>query len=208
MADDRAYRIQLVFDAANEAYHALVPELDIDARAETRAEAIAAAEAAIEARVEEVATSGEALPAPVDATPPEPAEVTLQLNGALYRELTFQAQRAELEVEDLLLQLIAQGVGNLEGRRPPRGNRNKPKQAKPADEAPEPGNEAEGEERARNDQEGGRGRGRGRGGRGGNRGGNRGGGGRRGEGYRPEMENQADFLAYVRDMEKGGGRRR
>lgn len=28
------------------------------------------------------------------------------------------------------------------------------------------------------------------------------------EGYRPEMDNQADFLAYVRDMEKGGNRRR
>lgn len=199
MADDRAYRIQLLFDAASEGYRALVPELEIDLKATTRAEAIEAAEAAIEEKVEAVATAGEVLPAAIDATPLEAGELTLQLNGELLRELRFQANRAGLEVEALALQLVAQGVGQLEGRRPPRGP--KPKAERPAAATTE---DDEDRQPDSNEERGGRGRGRGRG-RGGNKGHGR--GGRRGEGYRPEMENQADFLAYVRDMEKGGRRR-
>lgn len=197
MADDRAYRIQLLFDAEGDAYKALVPELEIEEKAETRAAAIEAAEAAIEAAVENVATSGETLPPPLDATPLAPGEVTLTLNGALFRELEFQAKRAGVEVDALALQLVAQGLGQLDGRRPPRAN----KKARPAEPKAEAQPEDEDRQPDSNEERGGRGRGRGRG---------RGKGGRQGnrrEGYRPEMDNQADFLAYVRDMEKGGRRR-
>lgn len=203
MADDRAYRIQVLFNAEKESYRALVPELELEVEADTRAEALEMVEAAIETKVEEVATAGETLARPVDAQAPAPGEVTLSLNGDLFRELNFHAQRAGLSPEDLALQVLAQGIGRLEGVRPQRKPRNAP--------ADRPAREAQGKDEDRQPEHNdGRGRGRGRGGnqggnrgRGGNQGGNRG----RREGYRPEMDNQADFLAYVRDMEKGGGGR-
>lgn len=210
MADERAYRIQVLFTPESESYKAVVPELELEIEAPSRGEAIEQIEAAIEARVQEVASTDDNLPRPVDAQPLEGGDLGLSLNGMLLRELSFQAQRAEVSVEELALQLIAQGVGQLEGHRPQR----KPRGA-PADRGPRPkGDNKPDEERQPNHHEE---RGRGRGGNrnnqqrnrnnpgnsSGNNTGNRGGGRR--EGYRPEMDNQADFLAYVRDMEKGGG---
>lgn len=73
MADDRAYRIHLRFDPEASVYRAQVPELGIDAEADTRAEAVEKAEAAIEAKVEAVATQGEALPRRSTSRWPRPA---------------------------------------------------------------------------------------------------------------------------------------
>ncbi len=207
MADERAYRIQVLFTAESESYKALVPELELEIEAPSRGEAIEAIEAAIEAKVQEVASSEDNLPAPVDAQPLDGGDLTLALNGLLLRELNFQAQRAEVSVEELALQLIAQGIGQLEGRRPPRKPRSAPAERGPRNKGD---NKPDEDRQPNHHEERGRGRGGNRGnqqqrGRNNNNGGNRGGGRR--EGYRPEMDNQADFLAYVRDMEKGGGGR-
>ena len=190
MADDRAYRIIVQFDAEHERFRALVPELDVDTNGETRSEAIEAAEAAIDAKFEQTATEGDArLPAAVDLEAVD-GELTVQLSEPLARELKYHADRSKMSVEALATQLLARSIGLLNvGLKPPP----RPRNEKPAEAAE--GKEKEPQQERQQ-------RGRGRGGRG------RGGGGRRGEGYRPEIEDQANFLAYVRDMEKGGGRRR
>ena len=190
MADDRAYRILVQFDGDNERFHARVPELDVDATGETRAKALEAAEAAIEAKYENAATDGgKALPAPVDLQD-VPGELTIQLSQALARELKYHADRSQMGAEALAEQLLVRSIGLLNvGLRPPP----RPRAEKPAD-SDKKDNDSH-NERERGGGRKGRGRGRGQ-------------GGRRGEGYRPEIEDQANFLAYVRDMEKGGGRRR
>lgn len=187
MADDRAYRIQVLFDPQQGVQRARVPELDIEVEGDTRASAIEKAEQAIEARIEELATSEQGVPKPVDADPLTSTEVTLSLAEPVYRDLAFAARTAGLSPDELASQLLIRALDRVEGRRAP-----KPKAAAPEEGA---------DEQPRDDQEGqgkkGRGRGRGRGR----------GKGRR-EGYNPEIENQANFLAYVRDMEKGGRGRR
>lgn len=130
--------------------------------------------------------------------------MTLTLAGPLYKDLAFYAQRSGMDADAFATQLLAQAIGQLEGRRPPRPARpevsERPRSAREQqDEDAQPRHHEE----QRRPGGGGGNRGRGRGGRGGQGGGGHGGGRR--EGYRPEMENQADFLAYVRDMEKGGG---
>ena len=211
MADDRAYRIHVLFDPEASAYRAVVPELDVEVEADTRGEAVEKAEAAIEAKVEAVATQGEALPPPVDVAATPPGAVTLALAGPLYRELAFHAQRSGLTPDALALQLLAQAIGQLEGRRPARPARAEAPERPAPRVRPQEGDAQPRHHEERGRQGGGRGRGQGQGGQGqggqgqGGRGGQgRGPGGGRREGYRPEMENQADFLAYVRDMEKGG----
>ena len=191
MADDRAYRIVVHFDSEHERFSARVPELDVEASGETRSEALEAAESAIEAKYEAAATDGDSdLPPPIDLQQVE-GELTVQLSEPLARELKYHADRSKMTSEAMAEQLLARAIGLLNvGLRPP--------------PRPRPERSAEGESKNKKDdnqpnERGGRkGRGRGRGGQ----------GGRRGEGYRPEIEDQANFLAYVRDMEKGGGRRR
>ena len=197
MADDRAYRILLQFDGEHERFRARVPELDIDANGGTRAEALEAAESAIEAEYEAAATddeSGKALPPPVDVQD-VPESLTVQLSVAIARELKYHADRSKMTSEALAEQLLSRAVGLLNvGLRPPP----RPRTEKAAEAEKQPN--SEGNERNDRNDRGGRnnsnnkGRGRGR--------------GRRGEGYRPEIEDQANFLAYVRDMEKGGRGRR
>ena len=189
MADDRAYRIVLQFDAEQERFRALVPELDVDEAGETRAEAIEAAETAIEAKYEAAATDADGnLPPPVDIQDVD-GEITIQLSSALARELKYHAERSKMSSDALAEQLLVRAIGLLNvGLRPPP----RPKAERAADQEKKE-NDKQSERPSR-----GKGRGRGRGQ----------GGGRRGEGYRPEIEDQANFLAYVRDMEKGGGRRR
>lgn len=184
MADDRLYRVTLLYDADSERFTARLPELELEAPGGTRAEALEALEAAVEARVERAAIDGEALPAPVEAEPPA-LELSLTLAPSVARELRFQAQRSGLTVEALALQLVAQGLGPAPVRRAP-----PPRRAETATEAegsgdvpssaPRPSQPPKRQQNRR----------------------------RRQEGYRPDMDDQANFLAYVRDMEKGGGRRR
>ena len=192
MADDRAYRILLQFDSEHERFNARVPELDIEATGENRAAALEAAESAIEAKYEAAATDRVELPRPVDVR--EVAEeISVQLAAPLARELQFHADRSKMSADALAEQLLVRAIGLLNvGLRPP---------PRPRAEKPAEGDKAESEGNEKNERQE-------RGGRKGGRGRGRGGHGRRGEGYRPEIEDQANFLAYVRDMEKGGGRRR
>lgn len=183
MSDDRAYRILVTFDAAAERFESRVPELGVSAKGETRSEAIANVEAEIEARLAEAANTSEALPPPADATEPEPGELTIMLAGPLMKDLAYHASRNEMEPHEFARQLLFRAIGALGGEPPVR----RPRRDKPVEE----------DEQPRSDRDGGRGRGRGRG-----RGGNR------SEGYRGDMDDQASFLAYVRDMEKGGRGRR
>ena len=188
MADDRAYRILVQFDEEQERFYARVPELELEVTGESRSEALEAAEAEIEAKFEEAAVDGGSqLPPPVDISEVDDS-VTIQLAQPLARELAYHAARSKMSPETFAQQLLVRSIGLLNvGLKPPP----RPRTEKPAAEG-EPQKAKESSDR----QAGGR-KNRGRGGRG---------AGRR-EGYRPEIEDQANFLAYVRDMEKGGRRR-
>ncbi|MEO1338468.1 MAG: hypothetical protein AAFV29_22690 [Myxococcota bacterium] len=191
MADDRAYRILVKFDAEHERFHARVPELEVEATGDTRAAALEAAESAIEQKFEAAATDPDnSLPPPVDVEPIECA-VSIDLAEPIARELKYHADRSKMTADALADQLLIRAIGLLNtGLRPPPRPR--------PEKSSEPEKKAEGGERNERNERGGR---KGRGGRGGRQ-------GRRDGGYRPEIEDQANFLAYVRDMEKGGGRRR
>lgn len=179
MSDDRAYRIQVAYDEEKQRFVARVPELDLETEGENRTAAIVRAEKSIEERVEQAAVSGEKLPPPSDTTPIV-GPLTLNLIGPVRRELEWQAKQAGVAVEVLASQLLAQTLG-ISSAPPPRAR---------AEEAPRERGPRDGNSRDdRPPPRGGQGRGR-------------------REGYRPEMDNQADFLAYVRDMEKGRGGRR
>ncbi len=165
MAHDRAYRIHVQFDPKSEGYAARVPELGLLVDGSSRAEALESAELEIETEIERRVTAGEDLPPPVEATD-EPMQLELQLSGLLSRELRFHAGQQKIGVEALATQLIALGLGALEG-----GGQSEERAPRADDD------------RRQNQRR-----------------------GRRREGYRPDMDNQANFLAYVREMEKGGRR--
>ncbi|MGF1509066.1 MAG: hypothetical protein ACFB9M_06140 [Myxococcota bacterium] len=177
MSDDRSYRAVTTYDSEAEVFVARFPELELEGRGASRAEAAQQLEAALEARVEEAAVSGQSLP-PAAHDIGEARTIELRLAPILSQDLHHLARAMGLEPRDLALQLVSRGIGQLLGAQPP-----------PAE--PDRGREARSEDKGaqRNDR-GSRGR------------------GRRREGYRPDMEDQANFLAYVRDMEKGGGRGR
>ncbi len=178
----------LRFNAEKANYQASAPELDLSTEAETRAEAIAQLETEIDAKIEAVATSGETLPPPNDTQSVE--SLTLELTPMLIRDLRLHAKLNKTSVGNLAVQMLAQGIGQLEGHRlAPRAEPDEPQRS----EQPK--------------QEGGKRRGGGgRRGQGGNQGGNQ--GRRRREGYHGDLDNSSNWLEYVRGLEKGGGRGR
>jgi hypothetical protein len=180
MSVDRAYRVTISFDPERERFLARVPELGVEVDGESRAAAVEAAEAAVDARVEAAATGGQALPAPLDAAPPA-ADLTLTLAPTVHRELLHAAQAARLSPEQLAAQLLSHALGQ----------RGAPGRARPQVQG-----EEQGPAREQDDRRGPpRGQDPGRGGR------------RRQEGYRPDLDDKGHFLAYVRELEKGGGGR-
>ena len=188
MAEDRAYRIQLAYQPDEETFLASVPELDVSAAGATRAEAIEKVESELEATFEKAAVDGEELPSPADLNT-EAGQVEVELAAPLWRDLQYHAQAQGLEVNELAAQLLGRALGHLNGR-PRRRTKDGDAQPKEAREsAPAEGNaKREGGGRRNNN----------------NRNRNRG----RREGYRPDMDDQDNFLAYVRDQEKGGRGRR
>lgn len=189
MADDRAYRIQVQYVSEEGYFLAQAPELGIEASAASRSEALKAIETAIDEAMEQAAVDGRKLPRPADLSG-ETGELTLELAGPVWRDLSYHAQAQKLEPAALALQLLTRALGHMEGR----SNR-RHRTAAPSTEAKaaEPSEETEGN--AKNERkEGAKNNRRGR--------------GRRREGYRPDMEDQANFLAYVRDQERGGRGRR
>ncbi len=204
MADDRVYRILVSYQPEDSVFLARAPELDIAVEADTRGEAVQKAEEAIEALVEQTAVEGEPLPGPVDLAA-EGGELNIKLSPLVYRDLLNAAKGSGMNADELAEQLLVRAIGELVGgaKRP-----RKPKKVVEG-EAKEGQEKAEGEEKAEGDQKNTRNKGRGRGkGRRDTNENNRGGRGRRREGYRPDMDDQANFLAYVREQEKGGRGRR
>jgi hypothetical protein len=198
MTDERAYRVIIRFEPGNESFTAQVPELGISETKKSRAEAVAAAEQAIDSAFQ-TAAAGEALPAPIDSAP-VPAEISVKVSDSLYRELLFVARRDGMSVEALATELLARAAGRLEpGARPPR--RREPEPRAEAAPAPDGDEQPRMEERASDRPRGDRGD---RGDRGGDRGDRRG-PRREREGYRPELDDKANFLEYLRNLEKGGG---
>lgn len=175
MADDRAFRISIRYDADDNTFTASIPELDVSTTADTRADALTFAEDALDERIQ-AAAEGDPLPVAIDASEVS-APLTLELSGSLQRELRFQARQAKMLPEALAAEVLARGIGQLEGKR------------HPPEPAVQPQNDAD-RARARDDN------------RGGNR--RRSNNNNRREGYRPDMDDQANFLEYVRNLERGG----
>jgi hypothetical protein len=191
MSDDRAFRILVGYNPDKERYWARVPELAIEVEGESRADAIGGAEKKIESLIEDAATGGGKISAPVDSSI-EAGPITLELAGPVRRDLEYQARLAKLSPEALAVQLLARALG-APGERAP-APRSQPTEDRPQHRSDNRDSDNRGNNRddrgppPRQHQGGGRGRPR--------------------EGYRPELDNQADFLAYVRDSEKGRGGRR
>lgn len=206
MTDERAYRVHLRFEAGGEKFVARAPELDLSADGPTRAEAIAKLEQEIEARIQ-AAAGGETLPPPVDVKPVKNT-IEVKLSQSLARELEFQASQDGITPDALAAGLIARGLGALEGRGggqrrrgPMPSQRPEPASAEDREDA-QPAEDPRAREQSRDrgerrDDRNDRGDRRGRGG----------GGDRRREGYRPELDDKANFLEYLRGLEKGGGGR-
>ena len=172
MADDRAYRVQIRYDAEAETFTASVPELDLLATADSRADAFEGIEAELDARLH-AAADGEPLPSPADARPVD-GELTVELSPSLHRSLLYFAERAGDTPENLARELISRGVGLLEGRALPRASA-------PTDESTR--DDSRGDKKPPRRRRG------------------------RREGYHGDMDDQANFMEYVRNLERGGGGR-
>ncbi|MCB9653434.1 MAG: hypothetical protein H6729_04780 [Deltaproteobacteria bacterium] len=170
----------LNFNAETEKYTARVLELAIESEGASRADALLAAEAAVEARVSEVAQSGETL-APL-AEPLAPVEaVTFALNPILRQDLAAQAARHGLTEEALATQLLAQGLGWLEGlSRVSVSVQAQPERSRASSERARAATESAAESRGPQRR-------------------------KRREGYHGDLENKANFMDYVRNLERGGG---
>lgn len=199
MSDDRAYRVVVRFEKDREQFTASVPELGVSASGATRAEAIAQAEEAIDSRLQAVA-DGEPAPAPIDALAAAP-DLTLKLSAGTYRDLAYLAGRDGVAIEALAHELIARGLGYREGMAdaaprerprapaPQQAQSQRPHGARDPDAQPD-FDPAQRERAPQVRRDGGGGGDRGR---------------RQREGYRPDLDNQANFLEYARSLEKGSG---
>lgn len=217
MSDDRAYRIVVAYDSEKQSFVARIPELDVETRAATRTEALAEAEIQIEQKIAGSLAENQPLPRPID-TSAAGGTLTVKIADALHRDLLHHARSNEMSAEEYAGQLIARAIGALDaGRWRDRGDRWDRSSQRPAPAQRDPdaqpqarnddnrGNDNRGPDRGRGDDRGGRGGDRGRGDDRGGRGGDRGRGGRgQREGYRPELDDKANFLEYLRGLEKGG----
>lgn len=203
MSDDRAYRLLVSHDPEKKDFVARIPELDVEARAATRAEAVTEAEHALEQLVAGALEDKRSLPSPLDLASYEGA-LALKLSAPLARDLAHHAKNSGMSAEELATQLLARAIGALDGGSFRRSrNDDRPQQS----QAPREHND--GDDRGNRGNDRGPERGNDRGGN--DRGGNRGPGGpnrgRQREGYRPELDDKANFMEYVRGLEKGGGGR-
>jgi predicted RNase H-like HicB family nuclease len=183
MADDRAYRVLVSYDNESSVYRARVPELELDVEADTRAEALQKAEAAIEAKVDEVAQSGDDLPRPADGVEVKGGPITITLAPMVMKDLTYFATRNQMTVEEMAAQMLARGVSQMLSPRPEQRIR------PPRNEDDQPTEDRQ--EGPPREDRGGRGRGR----------------RDKREGYRPDLDDKSNWLAYLREQEKGGGGR-
>src|SRR5688500_16584724 len=120
MADDRAYRVLVSFDAESSVFRARVPELEIEVEADTRGEALTKAETAIDEKIDSVAQSGEELPPPADGIEVKGGPITITLAPPVLKDLTYFALRNEMPVEELAAQIVARGLAQMVSPRPDR----------------------------------------------------------------------------------------
>lgn len=198
MADDRGFRVQIKFDGESESFRAVVAELGLSATGASRSAALEAMEAAIEDHIAAVAAEGGHLPEPSDlVTKGTSPKLELQLASPLYRDLAYQASLDGITPEELAKALLAYAIGALEGRDggARRGRAEAPNRGatRREDQRDERGNQRDDRGNQRDD-------------RGGARRDDRGGPRRGREQYRPELDDKANFLEYLRNLEKGGGR--
>ncbi|MBN2497959.1 MAG: type II toxin-antitoxin system HicB family antitoxin [Deltaproteobacteria bacterium] len=104
------YRILMHYDDDRQKFVIRVPEIDLQASAATRTEALAQVEEAIEARIRKAAEDGSSLPQPVDGTEFD-GQLQLSISPGLHRELVFLATTDGVELEKLAAEMISEGVG-------------------------------------------------------------------------------------------------
>ena len=191
MADDRGFRVQIKFDGETQKFRAVVAELGLSVTGSSRGDALDAVEAAIEDHVAALAAEGASLPEPSDLLSRGAApKLEIQLASPLFRDLAYQASLDGISPEELAKALLAHAIGSLEGRTGA-GRKPRPEDHRGGDRGPrnntrdERGNQRDDRGNQRDDR----------------------GGQRRGrEQYRPELDDKANFLEYLRNLEKGGGR--
>ena len=178
------YRVTLSFDTDRKVFAARAPELaHCTGEGATRAEAIARLEEEIDAQVANMHAHGTNPPAPVDEVVVT-GEIALKVSHGLHRELLWQARSEGVEVGQLAGELLAAAIeGRKQAGRQARGNGNQ--RSHEGQQHDNVGNVA-------NDRAGG----------GGGRGPNRGGYGPR---YNPMLDDRANFIEYVRNLEGGQG---
>jgi predicted RNase H-like HicB family nuclease len=195
MSDDRAYRVLVGYDREKDCFVASVPELDIARSAASRGEAVLEAEQAIEQRIAAAVADKEPLPGPADSRAVS-GTLALKIADALHREILFHATASHMAPEEFASQLLARAVGALDGARASQRRGRAPESRQGPVDAGDDGLPPRASERsdAHDDRDGRDERDR-RGGR----------VPRRREGYRPDLDDKANFLEYLRGLEKGGG---
>src|SRR5579883_3189183 len=168
------YRTTLSFDRERNVFVARAPELPhCSGEGASRAEAVARLEEEIEAQVQNMRAHGSNPPAPVDEEALS-GEIAVKVSQALHRDLLWQARSEGIELPHLLGEILAAAV---EARRGTRGARAGGNRHEPA------GVDGNGN--------------RGNGNRGNYAGGN---GGR----YQNNLlDDRANFIEYVRNLEQG-----
>lgn len=103
--ENRMYRIIVRFDAESEQFCAGAPELDLQATAPSREEALAM----LDASIVELLAEEENAPEPRDAEKAQ-NRLELELSATLARELTFFARSEGVSVELLAHELLAEAL--------------------------------------------------------------------------------------------------
>lgn len=114
------YRVLLSFDSDRKAFVARAPELgQCSGEGPTRSEAIARLEDEIAAQLKNMQGSGHKPPAPLDESPLS-GEVALKLSQKLHRDLQWQAHLEGVDLEHLLIELLAGGLEQRKSTSRPR----------------------------------------------------------------------------------------
>lgn len=178
------YRVLII--ANDDGYLALVPEIEgAEFFGETRGAALAKLEEELPLQLATMKDDGQTVPDPVDMREFD-GNLSAKVSQRLHRELTFMAQLQGVDLPGLVSEMLTRALGGVVGESPGRAR------SQGAGGHGRRGKRADGDA----DREGdGRQR---RGGRRNSMDGNR---------YHNIMENRADFIEYVRNLDRGQGGR-
>ena len=176
------YRVLLSFDPERKLFTACAPELEhCQGEGPSRAAAVAQLEEEIGAQVENMLAHGSNPPPPLDAAALS-GELRAKVSQGLHRDLLWLARTEGVELEALIPELLAAGVETRRGARARGGPRVQPQRDPVAND--NIGNTVAG----------------------GARGGRTFAGPGRGGGYNTALlDDRANFIEYVRNLEQGGG---